>query len=151
MKIISDSIHYTPVWVHAHKLELYWRREESLYLEKWVGPPRDFWFQMGVAEKRKAFRAGLACLDTSRYGEHVIGFTNGRHRTRWLLSRGLTEIPICIPWEQIYEWKNLGLTTEFPRPMLLNRRRLGFGLYADGLHRVNSYESEGTDDITQWD
>jgi hypothetical protein len=51
----------------------------------------------------------------------AIGFTNGRHRTRWLLKLGLPHIPVCLPFEQIDECIETALVEEVKKPVEMPR------------------------------
>jgi hypothetical protein len=87
---------------------------DSAYLTQWEGPPRDKWFLKGENNRKIAFIAGLASLD----GGDQIGFTNGRHRTRWLLNEGISELPVCIPTHELEAWMDRDLIIQTKQPIV---------------------------------
>lgn len=112
MLILTDSYHYVPVLVDPKRFEDLWKKD-GLYLPNWGKPPRDKWFHLGKDGKRIGFIAGLAAMGS----EESIGFTNGRHRTRWLLEAGLKELPICIPHEEHDQWMEAELILVTRQPI----------------------------------
>lgn len=102
--VVSISPHYRPVLVAAAQLDILWRLDGGLYVPRWDGPPRDRWFSFDDRGEICAFQGALASCGLGR-----IGFTNGRHRTRWLLQSGMSAIPICVPFEEMDEWSAMGL------------------------------------------
>ena len=103
MRIIQYDIRrddYIPVWVDAKLFDRLWSNEE-LYVADWIGDPKIGWFTYDRAGEKKE---GIQIADVSLAIEEdkvSIGFTNGRHRTRWMLQHGLKEIPIGVWEEQI--------------------------------------------------
>lgn len=106
---------YSLVLLNALKAERLWRNEPSscqLYVERWDGEPSPAWFSDdGV---NGDFETAVASIELIRKvkgsyalgvfesfsrifsGSHYLSFVNGRHRTRWLLTNGVLEIPICL-------------------------------------------------------
>ena len=112
MLVLSESFHYVPILVHGALLEKQWRRSD-LYLESWERLPPCQWFYHDEVGKPIAFLAGLACLGQ----DDTVGFTNGRHRTRWILSLGLLHVPVCVPFEQIDAWMATDLVEDVQQPI----------------------------------
>lgn len=113
MIILSDSFFFVPAIVDANRLEAYWKKDDG-YLARWSGPPCRNWFLSDEAGARIGFFAGLVNLD----GE-AIGFTNGRHRTRWLLGLGLKSIPVCIEPGEIDAWHDIDIIEITKQPIFM--------------------------------
>lgn len=111
--MLSDSVHYVPILAKAELFNQLWSRD-GLYLPEWNKEPNPRWFFTDANGSRIAFFAGLACLDEH---DRSIGFTNGRHRTRWLLNRNPQVIPICIPHEELEAWLVADLIEETKQPI----------------------------------
>lgn len=86
---------------------------DSAYLTQWKGGPRDKWFLKGENNRKVAFIAGIASIED----RDQISFTNGRHRTRWLLDEGLGELPICIPAHELEAWIDRDLIIQINQPI----------------------------------
>jgi len=111
--IVSDSFYHSPTIVDSERIEHFWRMD-SAYLTEWEWEPRDKWFLKDVNNKKIAFIAGLASLD----GRDQIGFINGRHRTRWLLNKGIKELPVCIPTNELEAWMERDLIIQTKQPIV---------------------------------
>lgn len=105
VRVISRSRDYLPALIFARRLDKLWRDGKNPCISSWSGPPHNHWFELSEQGKRISFIAAYACLDN----ELRIGFTNGMHRTRWLIHSGLEEIPVSIPPEEQAQWQKLGL------------------------------------------
>lgn len=115
LPVISVSPDYIPVMVWAEEFERFWRKDKGLFVSQWLGAPRDRWFNIGKDNQKTAFLGGLVSVSLGH-----VGFTNGRHRTRWLLESGMTSLPICIPPEEISDWELLGVLAKNYRETYLN-------------------------------
>lgn len=102
--------------VDAERLGHFWSKD-SAYLTKWVGDPSSKWFLVDEKSQKLAFIAGLASMD----GQDQIGFTNGRHRARWLLNAGLHEVPLCIPPYELDAWVDNGLIIQTKQPIIFTK------------------------------
>lgn len=111
MIILSDCFDYAPMLVDAKKLESLWRGD-SLYISRWGGAPREKWFLMDDDGKKIAFIAGLASMHMG-----AVRFTNGRHRTRWLLELGMDVIPLCVPYYEVEQWTDLEIIVQSRNPI----------------------------------
>lgn len=97
---------FEAVWVDVAALESMWPAQYRV--SSWNGPPCDTWFMR--PEVPDGLRLPLLSLTASK-GHDPITFLNGRHRSRWMISRGLTEIPVGVAVNQIAVGKQLGLIT----------------------------------------
>ena len=116
LQLLSDSSDYSPLWVSVAELKR--RLHPNDIVEAKPAPP-DRWFLQGAAQGEFAFRPALACLDT-RKRPFLVGFTNGRHRTQWLISLKLRVIPICVPHDEHKQWRRLKLAARGPANDLLH-------------------------------
>lgn len=112
MFVFSESFFYVPVIVNSRMFENYWKLD-GLFLKSWEGNPLDRWFLKSSSGEKIGFFAGLASFDHKR----VISFTNGRHRTRWLIDSGLECIPVCIPPSELDLWVESDLIAEMRQPI----------------------------------
>ena len=101
LPVVSVSPHYVPVLVFADRLETHWKRNRGFYVASWSGSPRDRWFNFDRRGNKTAFLGALVCIDGDK---GTVGFTNGRHRTRWLLQSGQGVIPVCVLPEEFDRW-----------------------------------------------
>lgn len=115
MLILTESIHYVPVLVDPRRFDELWSKDD-LYLESWNQLPRETWFIEAPSGSRVGFIAGLAAMSN----DSSIGFTNGRHRTRWLLEQGIKRLPICMPPEELDQWLAADLILATKQPIQAN-------------------------------
>lgn len=102
------------VWVRADRLDELLARE--YLVQQWTGGPRPEWFWPRDLSTATTFlvpeiyiRDEAGCLD--------VMVVNGRHRIRWLISRGDFEIPVAIDEQDEQRGRTLGLVV---RPVLLD-------------------------------
>ncbi|TYT73165.1 plasmid fertility inhibition factor family protein [Desulfobotulus mexicanus] len=95
MKIQATRKQYIPTWVNADILEELWKVNHSFYVESWVGEPRIGWFAYDIPDVRTGFHTADMYLKEID-GKLTVGFINGRHRTRWLLSKSLNFLPVGL-------------------------------------------------------
>ena len=108
INIVPNRQQYIPTMVSPQKLESLWPIDD-LYVAAWSGEPLSDWFRLDDYRNPTAFRTADVRVSTSQMGPS-ISFLNGRHRTRWLLQQGLTEIPIGIYVDELNLAISLGLT-----------------------------------------
>lgn len=102
--VVSISPDYKPALVAAARLDALWQLDGDLYVPRWDGRPRERWFSRDDDGEICAFQGALVSCSLG-----TVGFTNGRHRTRWLIQSGMSAIPICVPLEEMGEWNAKGL------------------------------------------
>lgn len=73
-----------------------------------VSAPSSHVFGKTVPSQRYYFKAARASITSSKNG-YVLKFSEGRHRTRWLLDLGTKYIPLGISEHSFDEVKSLGL------------------------------------------
>ncbi len=99
LKILPTRSDHVPTWINANILDQLWKVDKGLYKECWVGDPIRNWFEF-KDKKKYAFKTADAHIydqDNSRFlNTPYACFTNGRHRSRWLMSLGFEEIPIGL-------------------------------------------------------
>lgn len=102
MKPLQIKTYYTPAknywfpaFLHAEVLERLWAND-GLCAEvlSWSGEPLNKWFY----DEGKSIYLGCAY-----FSDNSISFSNGRHRTRWMMQQGLKSIPVCIAASSYYE------------------------------------------------
>jgi hypothetical protein len=117
MRIASGTKLNTCYWVDADRLEQYWQGDSLLIDYRLVHHdtrdpdkrmPHNGWFEYNGNIEREAFVVP-AMIWNSGAGSNKIGFDNGRHRLRWMMSHGLKEIPVSIPDTQIDLFSSLEL------------------------------------------
>lgn len=107
MKIQHTRSWHVPIWVFSSKLEELWGNDK-IAIKKWEGDPDITWFNYDNNRNRIAFlTADMSLLVVE--GKIKIYFTNGRHRTRWLLQQGFELIPVGINKESIQFAIKIGL------------------------------------------
>ena len=95
MKIKATRKEYIPTWVKAEVLEDLWKVDHNFYIESWDGEPQIGWFAYDIPEFRTGFcTADMYLKDID--GKLTVGFVNGRHRTRWLLSKSFKYVPVGL-------------------------------------------------------
>jgi hypothetical protein len=95
------------VWVDSGCLDKMWSHNSDDYVAVWKGEPCPKWFLRGGTND--AFIVPVLSVGTNHH-EPDITFTDGRHRTRWLISNmGFKSIPIGIARDQIDYAKQIGL------------------------------------------
>lgn len=110
LQLHSDSSEYSLLWVSVTELT---RRMHLRDIVEAKPVPPDRWFDHDREHRKIAFRPALACLDTRKRPVHVA-FSNGRHRTQWLISLGLRVVPLCVPHEEHGRWGRLKLVAQAP-------------------------------------
>ncbi|WP_341743261.1 hypothetical protein [Azonexus hydrophilus] len=87
-------------WLDVGKLEKMWRRD-SLYLPGPVAIERGAWFDFDD-NGRPLFMPALGHIEFGRgfFGSPALVISGGRHRTRWLIERGVKEIPISFDFSR---------------------------------------------------
>jgi hypothetical protein len=84
-----------PVIVDRQLLEHYWRRDTDYYPSfRW--PPHSSWFPRFDGATPVSFRPGVAYFENGYDGKSKIHFSNGRHRTRWLIEKEVAEVVIAL-------------------------------------------------------
>jgi hypothetical protein len=82
------------VWADSTKLDDLWKLDPTDYIAVWEGEARDIWFR--PRESRDAFLVPVLSINFEN-DVPPISFSNGRHRTRWLISNMKSrEIPIGV-------------------------------------------------------
>lgn len=81
------------IWIiallKAERLKAVWDNDDlAAEVQFWKGDPVKTWFRDEALSKLKLAKA--------HYSERGISFTNGRHRTRWLLQQGYEHIPVML-------------------------------------------------------
>ncbi|WP_143613073.1 plasmid fertility inhibition factor family protein [Thiohalospira halophila] len=110
MKIEAEATrdYLIPYFVYSAKLEQLWRKD-ALYIRQWQGEPKSVWFRRSRPKKeRVAFYVPHLNIELDTHG-YAISFTNGRHRTRWLLQAGKKEVPVGLEEGEIALADELGL------------------------------------------
>lgn len=81
-------------WCHADRFEELFKVETQYYLDSWVGDPCARWFHYNNGVPISLV-LGTCGID---FEENVysIVFSNGRHRTRWLLNIFKTMVPVSF-------------------------------------------------------
>jgi hypothetical protein len=115
VKIEANRVSYRPYWVHAERFEELWRRnpQTHLFVSAWRCEPDKSWFRHewsrnSLGTKAIAFQTADIYLEP-RESIVTIGFTNGRHRTRWLLQSEADQIPVGIEEDDIPKAVEIGL------------------------------------------
>lgn len=110
VKIEATRPWHQPYFVHVEAIDCLWRKG-SLFIDKWEGEPETSWFRWSFFKKNKKLEAFLT--SDAHIGQDDFGcflhFTNGRHRTRWLLQMNKPIIPIGISENNILLAYELGI------------------------------------------
>jgi len=101
-RLLAFKSYYTPAknyWFPAFlsvaALEKIWGKDGfCAEVSSWSGEPLERWF----SKDRSAIMLGCA-----RYSDGSISFSNGRHRTRWMMQLGLEYVPVCIAASDYYQ------------------------------------------------
>jgi hypothetical protein len=102
---------YTPHTISKDLYPVFLKREEILsvwdndilckYVQRWDGEPRKRWF--------KDSEQSCLIIGRASFENNALRFSNGRHRTRWLLQQGYKEIPILMNSQSIVEAVSAGM------------------------------------------
>lgn len=99
------------VWIDAKVLDQMWALNTAYYLPVSYPEPKNEWFSHpDSTDDRYGIIVAVIGLETVSQRDSVC-FTNGRHRTRWLMSCGFSEIIAAIDSEQVSNAMRLGLVT----------------------------------------
>jgi hypothetical protein len=109
MRIVADRPEYKPAWLYTDVLDRMWRSTGSPYVATWRGiPVFPDWFEY-ENESPVAFKTGNMNFEVVS-GEGRIHFLDGRHRTRWLMSR-FPLVPVGLGEQHYDEAVSLGLVS----------------------------------------
>lgn len=110
MKIQATRKEYIPTWVYPEALERLWILNKNYYVESWSGEPKIGWFDYAMPDVRTGFCTADAYLEEIE-GKLTVGFVNGRHRTRWLMTMNKRLIPIGLEEECFKKAISIGLAS----------------------------------------
>ena len=99
MLIRATRANYQPTLVNAAAFDALWRQFDPVrHVPVWEGDPRTGWFSWeGVSPDGPPAVLCTADVSLTRQGlRWGVEFTNGRHRTRWLMQEGLVRLPIGL-------------------------------------------------------
>jgi hypothetical protein len=89
-----------PFWVDYKILDKLWSRHDLYYPSKGINELkfRFFWYRNidGILLDEPYFYFGRASVYEYPNNWTVLGFSDGRHRTRWMLDLGLRRIPLAL-------------------------------------------------------
>jgi hypothetical protein len=86
MRIVAHDPAYQPTWLHTDVLDRMWRATGSPYVATWTGlPVFPDWFQYENGSPVAFMTADMDFETVAGAGR--VRFVDGRHRTRWLMSR----------------------------------------------------------------
>ena len=107
MRIAASRPEYKPTWLDAHVLDRLWKLSGSPYVASWTGLPRfPDWFDYENGQP-VAFKTADLYLELVN-GVRGIKFLDGRHRTRWLMTR-FDLVPVGLEERHYEEAVRLGL------------------------------------------
>jgi hypothetical protein len=86
---------WIPAVVNTELLEKFWGNDQDYY-KSYTYPPHHKWFGFDENERANVFKIGVCYFSRFEISEYKLQFSNGRHRTRWLLENNAQEIPIAI-------------------------------------------------------
>jgi len=115
MKIQATRNEFLPTWVKRDLLEELWVRNPNYYVKSWSGEPDAGWFSYSMSEDKTGFCTGDMYFEKVD-GQLTIGFENGRHRTRWLMSLGETLIPVGLEDHHYKKALSIGLAVSRVMP-----------------------------------
>ncbi|MYM33712.1 hypothetical protein GTP38_05085 [Duganella sp. FT94W] len=99
------------VWVDSKILEKMWSLNSAYYIRISNPEPKDEWFShANSTDDRYGIIVPIISLETVEQRDSIF-FTNGRHRTRWLIDSGFSEIVVAMGSSQIPKAMSLGLVT----------------------------------------
>jgi hypothetical protein len=99
------------VWVDSKVLDKMWSLNTVYYIRDSNPEPKDEWFSHADStDDRYGIVVPIISLETVEQCDSVC-FTNGRHRTRWLIDSGFSEIVVAMGLSQIPQAMSLGLVT----------------------------------------
>lgn len=108
MRIHANREEFKPRWIRSLVLASRWTVGSSYFVASWEGSPLDGWFCYDNNANRTAFKTADMYLERS--GESLeIRFVDGRHRTRWLLSLGITLVPVGLEDAHYTQALHIGL------------------------------------------
>ena len=111
IKIEQFRPEYPAYFVYTTKVVELWR-PDCLFVSKWDGESRTSWFRWSfnstTGKKREAFCTADVSIAKDEFG-YFLAFTNGRHRTRWLLQTKNPVIPMGISNDSIGIAHQIGL------------------------------------------
>lgn len=91
-----------PVFLKREKILSVWDNDILCKeVQHWDGEPRKRWF--------KDFELSCLIIGRASFENNALRFSNGRHRTRWLLQQGYEEIPIFMNSKSIEEAVSTGM------------------------------------------
>jgi hypothetical protein len=109
MRIVADRPEYKPTWLYTEVLDRMWRATGSPYVATWKGiPVFPDWFAY-ENDHLVAFKTGNMNFEVVG-GKGRIYFLDGRHRTRWLMSR-FSLVPVGLEEQHYEEAVSLGLAS----------------------------------------
>ena len=108
MKIQATRQEYIPAWVNPEVLEKLWIFNPNYYIKSWSGSPKIGWFAYDIPDVRTGFCTGDMYLEEID-GHLTVGFVAGRHRTRWLMTRGDPLIPVGLEEHHYQKALSIGL------------------------------------------
>ena len=99
------------VWVDSKILDKMWSLNSAYYIRVSNPEPKDEWFShANSTDGRYGIIVPIISLETVEQRDSIC-FTNGRHRTRWLIDSGFSEIVVAMGSSQIPKAMSLGLVT----------------------------------------
>ncbi len=113
VKIEATRSFHQPYFVYTKTINALWRKD-SFFVEEWEGEPKTAWFRWSFSKKVRileAFYTADAHIVKDNFG-YFLHFTNGRHRTRWLLQMNMPIIPIGISDDNILLAYELGVISK---------------------------------------
>jgi hypothetical protein len=109
MRIVANRAEYKPTWLHTEVLDRIWKATGSPFVSTWTGlPVFPDWFEYEDGNLAAFKTADMNFEVVSGVGR--IYFLDGRHRTRWLMSR-FTLVPVGLEEQHYSEAVSFGLAS----------------------------------------
>ncbi len=110
---------YQPYWVFKDALEDYWSKDIDYFesgTQNSFNGSEDIFYQIEAGEKLVGewiFKIGRACIGT-RNGRYCLYFSDGRHRTRWLIDShtDIELVPLALDANSISRAIDIGLLSK---------------------------------------
>jgi hypothetical protein len=109
MRIVANQPEYKPTWLHSDILDRLWKASGTSYVANWKGAPIfPDWFEYEDGHP-VAFKTADMNVDVTA-GVAKLYFIDGRHRTRWLMTR-FALVPVGLEDSSYAQALSLGLAT----------------------------------------